>query len=449
MEGEKTYGKVEDVKEKSSIDTFLYDSTNAIKVGIRQELGGSIVFFGETGTGPGINNTNTIDDNDSGREVQFAMYDASRLRQGCAYNASCYNATTQYECVGSCCGTETYYLGWNPVQGGNRCNKGSGIESISTENGELKVVTKPLQWNPMWNHSDCQSTLAIDQAECIDPSLNMTRSDVLLTQTIRFIEKHVIEIQYTVKNLTDISHQAYPLQEMPTLYAARGDGMPDLYVLMKDGNIVVPIDKLINNKEQQYTTTFDSGAPWVTLQNANHDYGVGILYENGHRNFSAFQIMSPQYKHFNNVRANIEFGLPANGTVSARSYLMLGAYKDIADTANRLIRTIPPFGVMDYPDGKSAVSGNVDVSGWALDNKGVAKIEARIDEGTRVALSYGSSRPDVCSAWPGYPKCNHVGYSGKISVTGLDKECAHLLEIIATDTDNNERVIDRRLLNVQ
>ena len=70
-------------------------------------------------------------------------------------------------------------------------------------------------------------------------------------------------------------------------------------------------------------------------------------------------------------------------------------------------------------------------------------------ETTTVNLTYGGSRPDVCKVWVGYPKCNNVGYSGTIDVSKLDKNCKHLLEIIATDGDNNTRTIARRLLTVK
>ena len=77
------------------------------------------------------------------------------------------------------------------------------------------------------------------------------------------------------------------------------------------------------------------------------------------------------------------------------------------------------------------------------------KIVARIDESTTVNLTYGANRPDVCKVWIGYPKCNNVGFTGTIDVSNLDKNCKHLLEIIATDGDGNTRTIARRLLTVK
>jgi hypothetical protein len=114
------------------------------------------------------------------------------------------------------------------------------------------------------------------------------------------------------------------------------------------------------------------------------------------------------------------------------------------------MQTLPPFGVVDVPAEGAAVSGsNVTVSGWALDNKSVSKVIAKIDEDKTFNLKYGTSRPDVCKIWVGYPTCDKVGYTGTIDVSSLDTNCKHLLEIIATDGDGNERTIARRLLTVK
>ena len=92
--------------------------------------------------------------------------------------------------------------------------------------------------------------------------------------------------------------------------------------------------------------------------------------------------------------------------------------------------------------------GATSIGGWALDNRGVASVEARIDERVTVPLTYGGSRPDVCLAWPGYPRCDGVGFSGSYDF-GAPTECPHLIEIIATDTDGNRRTIAERLVQVR
>ena len=60
----------------SFTDVYLYDGTGQFKVGIREEWGGTIVYFGSADDA----STNVIDATDPGREVQFALYDPQRIR---------------------------------------------------------------------------------------------------------------------------------------------------------------------------------------------------------------------------------------------------------------------------------------------------------------------------------------------------------------------------------
>ena len=426
MPSESKAGTSESVAANGFTDEYLYDASNYIKIGARREWGGSIVFFGLSANA----GSNTIDGNDTGREVQVAIYDSSRIHQGCAYNASCQSAAMT-------CPNSITYLGWNPVQGGNRCNKGSGVKSVNNKNVIMEIVTVPLHWNPNWDATDCTSN------GC-STSLATRQSDVQLTQRLRFVSTHVVELFYSIQNLANLNHTA-TVQELPTMYAAYGaHGLGNYNRLMNADKTEIKIDQ--NGNDGFFYKHFNSSAPWVTLQNANLDYGVGILYENGLLSYTGWQKAGV----FNNVRSDITFGLPANGTVNARAYLILGSFDMVKNQAEWLMKTIPPFGVIDYPAENASVSGkSVKVSGWALDNSKVTKVEALMDESTTIKLNYGDDRPDVCKVWVGYPMCNHVGYSGTIDVSGLDKNCKHLLEIVATDDHGNKRTIARRLLTVQ
>ena len=428
LPGEETAGRSIATTRDGFTDDYLYDSTDYIKVGVRREWGGTIVFFGLADDEEGLNSTNTIDANDTGREVQVAFYDPDRAMQNCAHNASC--RTTATECEHS-----IRYLGWNPVQGGNRCNNGSGVESVVNENGVLEVNTLPLHWNPNWDDATCISN------GCDSSATDHRRADVRVRQSLRFVRRHVVELRYTVENLVDMDH-APTNQEMPTMYTGNGEGGPDLWRLFDAGGNQITIDEPGN--DGFFYENFDSPAPWVTLQNDAANYGVGLLYENGLTTFQGWQKRSLP---FNNVRARFTFGIPANGTVHARAYLILGSFTSVQNEANWLLEHTPPFGVMDEPNGTISGTGATTIRGWALDNRGVSAVEAHIDASVVVPLTYGGSRPDVCIAWPGYPGCDGVGYSGSHDF-GAPSECPHLVEIVARDGDDNERIIARRLVTV-
>lgn len=429
---ESSGGKYETTNVNGFNDDYLYNATNYTKVGVRREWGGTIIFFGLSNGKPGMNSSNTIDANDTGREVQVAFYDPDRAMQNCAYNASC--ATTPTSCQNS-----ITFLGWDPVQGGNRCNIGSGVESSGMDKEYLSVSTIPLFWNPDWDRSDC------DSSGCSDPNKKNRKSDVRVIQKIRFITQHVVELDYTVINLSNLEHKP-TYQEMPTMYTANGkNGTPDLWKLFDSNGNQISIDQPAN--DGFYYKNFTSPDGWVAMQNDPMDYGVGIYYENKLQGFQGWQLRSLP---FNNVRAGFNFGIPANGTVRARAYLSLGNYDTIKAEFTELDKRLGPFGTFDVPVNDAKVSGNTQIYGWALDNKGVSSVYALIDKKINVTLNYGTDRPDVCKVWPQYNGCatNKVGFSGSYDFSKLSK-CPHLIEIYAVDTDNNIRRIGAKRIYVE
>jgi hypothetical protein len=423
-------GRWESVTAGSFHDDYLYDGTDYIKVGTRREWGGSITFFGLAAAGPGLNPSNTIDANDTGREVQVAFYDPDRIMQGCAWNGSCVNTPTS-------CPNSITYLGWNPVQGGNRCNNGSPVDSTTGTGGVLTAVVNPLFWNPVWDRGDC------DSSACGDVALAGRRSDVQVVQRLRFVRTHVVELDYTVSNLSDVDH-AETFQEMPTLYSANGQQGPDLWRLVDSDGNDVPIDQPAGGDGFNYKNLTSPGG-WVSLQDDGRTYGVGILYEN---RLSAFQGWQLRSMPFNNVRAQFPFGIPAHGTVRARAYLVLGAYATVAAEAAWLDTHLAPFGVLDSPSPDAEVSGLVDVWGWALDNKGVTAVDLVVNGRAPVPMTTGSERPDVCLVWPGYAGCPRVGYHGVWDTSALAR-CSHVVEVVAEDSDGNRRVIASRRVHVR
>jgi len=427
--GESPAGTFETVTAGGFTDDYVYNAAHDLKVGTRQEWGGTIIFFGMANGSPGQNNTNTIDANDTGREVQVAFYDPDRHMQNCAWNASCQSTPTT-------CPFSITYLGWNPVQGGNRCNNGSGVEGVSLSNGVLGVTTVPLFWNPNWDRQDCSDVA------CNDPTLNARESDVRVVQRLRFVRYHVVELDYTVINLTSLAH-ATTAQEFPTVYTANGNQGPDLWRLFSSTGVEIVINTPGN--DGFFYENFSSPDGWVSMQNQALDYGVGMLTENKLSSWQGWQLRTLP---FNNFRPIFSFGIPALGTIRARSYLILGAQATVAAEAQWLDTNLPPFGVLDTPASDQTVSGVFSLSGWALDNKGVTAITAIVDGVTAVPLTYGNSRPDVCAVWPGYASCDAVGYQGTVDAGPLTACTHHLLEIEATDTDGNTRVIARRRIIV-
>jgi hypothetical protein len=270
------------------------------------------------------------------------------------------------------------------------------------------------------------------------PSL---RCAVRYRQRLRFVDSHAVEMFMEYTNLSNIDH-APAIQEFPTLYSSFGRVGPDLWVVVDSEGNRIPVDQPSNNNF--FRKRFESPGGFATLQNGRLDYGVGLYYESRQRSFQAWQ----RRGQFNNFRARFRFGLPARGKVRARAYLLIGNYKTIRDTARRLDRKIGPFGGLDLlPD---AVLGNKPtVSGWALDNWGVSEIELRLDGKRLASTTLTEDRPDICTLWPGYEMCRRaVGFVVTPDLSAVSR-CAHLLEVRATDTHGNRRLIARQRIVVK
>ena len=409
-------------------DDYLYDSNGYLKVGVRRDWGGTIIFYGLTNnSGPGVNNSNTIDANDTGREVQVAFYDPDRVMQGCAHNASCASTPTT-------CPNSISYLGWNPVQGGNRCNNGSPVSNYSFQLDRMVHAIMPLHWNPNWDFPNCTND------GCNDPALANRSADIVITQSLRFVRQHVLELRYTLTETAGINH-GVTLQELPTVYAANGINGPDLWKLLDANGTQIDINQPAN--DGFFVRSFTSTEPWVTLQNDNLNYGVGLLHENSLLDFQGWQNRGLP---FNNFRSSFYFGIPAYGNVNARAYLLIGGYSTIQADATWLQNNLPPFGALDSPLDASIHQGDsLTLRGWGLDNRGITSIYALIDDTLHVPLSLGSSRADVNAAWPGYANGGNSGFDTTIDVSTLhhDPTCGHRIEIVSEDTDGNSRVIAR------
>jgi hypothetical protein len=93
---------------------------------------------------------------------------------------------------------------------------------------------------------------------------------------------------------------------------------------------------------------------------------------------------------------------------------------------------------IDSPAPGATVSGTVTVSGWAIDNvsavgTAISSVQVLVD-GTAVGTAtYGASRPDVCSAFPGRPGCPNVGYTYSLNTATLAPG-SHTITVTATDS---------------
>jgi hypothetical protein len=405
-------------------DVFLSSPTGYIRVGVRLDWGGSVVFFG-LAADPA---SNVIDANDTGRELQIALYDPARAMQPCAHDASCLTVAS--------CGASITYLGWDPVQGGDECGHGATVVSYGQVGDALEVVVQPLQWNPDWDATDCR------ESACGTTGVAVA---VLYTLQLRFIAEHVVEVALEVASQEALTHDP-TAQEFPTLYVSHGLGGPPLPLLLDASGQAVSLATAGN--DGFFYGSFTSPAPWVTWQDAAQDYGVGLASDQGLTAFQGWRGDGTSAPYFHNVRPQIAFGLPAGGTVRGVSYLALGSFATVAGQLGAALGTRGPFGVVDAPAaGATAHYGAapLTVAGWVLDTAHLASVRIEIDGALAVTLPVTVDRGDVCALYPAYDGCPAVGYGGAVPTSGLGP-CAHLLRVVAVDADGNPRTLGERVI---
>jgi hypothetical protein len=426
------FGGIATAKNGAYTDVFLQSPAvggtpaNYIRIGARLDWGGTIVFFG-LGDNPG---SNVIDANDTGRELQVALYDPTRIHQPCAGTATCESSPQD-------CGNSITYLGWDPVQGGDECGHGGQVIDHKQVGDALQLTIQPLQWNPDWDQPSCQSSAC---------GASGRTAQVTYTFELRFVSTNVVEVMTQVNSQEDFDHPS-TAQEFPTLYVAHGKNGPDLPLLLDAGGGVPAIDQ--SGNDGFFHGEFASPRPWVTYQNTDKNYGVGIGHDQGLLGFQGWRGDGKSAPYFHNVRAQIAFGLPAKGTVRGLSYLALGSFDTVKAELENAFAARPPFGSVDAPAaGATQVYGPgepITVSGWVLDNELVGKVRVEIDGQQVAEAPVSDARPDVCAVYPAYPGCPQTGFSAVIPTDGL-APCPHLLRVVAEDANGNPTTLGERVI---
>jgi hypothetical protein len=123
-----------------------------------------------------------------------------------------------------------------------------------------------------------------------------------------------------------------------------------------------------------------------------------------------------------------------------------------------------PFGTFDTPREGVTVSGNIPVTGWALDDVGVSKVEIKRsphpndprgaigpDGLVFVGKAYfvRGARPDVAAAYPDYPANDRAGWGCMVLTNFLPGQGNgdFTLHAIATDTSGRQKKLGQKLIH--
>lgn len=103
-----------------------------------------------------------------------------------------------------------------------------------------------------------------------------------------------------------------------------------------------------------------------------------------------------------------------------------------------------PSITVDVPANNATVSGTVSTSGWAIDNttsieNAISSVKVYLDGFFLTNATYGGSRTDVCTVYPGRVGCSNVGWSYNWNSVGATNG-SHTLRFDAIDTDPTPHV---------
>jgi hypothetical protein len=101
--------------------------------------------------------------------------------------------------------------------------------------------------------------------------------------------------------------------------------------------------------------------------------------------------------------------------------------------------TSPPSAFVDSLAAGAAISGTVTISGWAIDSMarigtGISSVLVLVDYQVVGTAAYGTSRPDVCTVFPGRTGCPNVGFTFALDTAPLSSG-NHIITVLATDID--------------
>lgn len=125
----------------------------------------------------------------------------------------------------------------------------------------------------------------------------------------------------------------------------------------------------------------------------------------------------------------------------------------------------PPFGSFDTPsDGATGLTGSIAITGWALDDTGVTKVDIQRDAHPNdppgaivngrvfigTATFVAGARPDLAALYPTHPNPSNGGWGYLMLTRGLqwDGQGEFNLYAVATDTLGNTATLGRKRISV-
>jgi hypothetical protein len=115
-----------------------------------------------------------------------------------------------------------------------------------------------------------------------------------------------------------------------------------------------------------------------------------------------------------------------------------------------MIGTPMAFGVVDRPLQNKVPAGDVELSGWAIDPHGVARVELLVDGGATFSARYGlpylgARNEPLTLYFPAYPNTANAGFTVELPAQTLARGAANVRTVVINSVGIRTE-IDRRQL---
>jgi hypothetical protein len=345
-----------------------------------------------------------------------------------------FTGDAQYDDCGGC----SIPRAFNPAQGGDSHGHTSAISGPVAGATDISLSVRPLEWYP-------------DNKRYASPSSALP-SDVSIDQSISPVpgESRAFKLHYRITH-TGLDSHSGAMQWLPAVFA------------QKDFNRLVRYDGASPWTNGATTTTtpvadaatakFIAAERWAAWTNAASD-GITLYVPGDYAAFQAKAVGGTSGETgtgYNRLSPNGYLDLKPGEVIVVDAYLVLGDVAQARATIGRIHSSITaadpydPQGFLDVPVSQATVKGTVPVSGWAIDNRGVAQVQILVDGASVGSASYGSPRADLASAYPGVN--TNAGFSMSLNTSTI-ADGLHVMTARATDSAGNAITVAPHLINV-
>ncbi len=376
----------------------MYIDSGVVRVGVDKDWGGAIReiwFEGE----------NLVNHWDGGRLIAVSLYDGDA-------KSGFYAGDTEW--------------GWNPCPSDKHDSVNRPI-AYSFDHGTLYIKARYLEWNP--DNKGGGKGLPI-------------ATDSVVETWIEFVSDRAVNVRYKVTHEGTDTH-ALAGQEIGFAYVRTPYNRFVSYAGNAPWTGATPSVETLS----PFPAMGNSAASeqWAGFVNSE-DVGLIVWAPQSYPIFS--------YVFFDNAQGDRQenstyyvgprsfFAIGPGFSKEIEVYLFAGNWQDARALFHRLHQEVDlpdvmdPMGHVDVPTQDATVSGMVDVSGWAIDDRSVANVEIRLD-GVRVGQGrQGLPREGVAHDYPGLPTAPNSGFVCQLDTRSYANG-SHVLEVWATDAAGN------------